>query len=186
MKLKFTLLCPLVFMLLLSLNAEEAKSESSASEAEKELPEYSNPPYVVGDRAIIQGYYISLEEGISLNFRILDNRVFVYWVDADDLIVEPQAKNGNIRFTPTGRTRRLPLSLYEMEPLAGQDGLGTVSSTIFKPHLFNVVLSLGKADSEEFDTHAFRYVSAMNERRETRELIESEDGTLGNNGIIRY
>ena len=97
MKLKFTLFCPLIFALLLPLNAEESSSEESNVDSEEELPEYSEPPFTIGDRAIIQGYYIPLEEGISLNFRIRSNQMFVYWVDEDDLIIEPQASVGSFR-----------------------------------------------------------------------------------------
>ena len=78
----------MVFACLLSLYAEESASEDPV--IEEALPEVSEPPYLIGDRANIQGSYIPLEEGISLNFRILNNRMYLYWVDKDDLIVEPQ------------------------------------------------------------------------------------------------
>ena len=88
---------------MLPLNAEESSSEESNVDSEEELPEYSEPPFTIGDRAIIQGYYIPLEEGISLNFRIRSNQMFVYWVDEDDLIIEPQASVGSFRVISTAR-----------------------------------------------------------------------------------
>ncbi|MFQ3243377.1 MAG: hypothetical protein ACI9JZ_003088, partial [Lentimonas sp.] len=80
------------FALLLPLGAEEVAVE------EQEIPEVSEPPYVVGDHANFQGHYIALEDGISLNFRIVGNLVRIYWVDADDLILEPQSQKGSLRF----------------------------------------------------------------------------------------
>ncbi len=113
MKLKLTLFCPLIFALLLPLHAQEPTSEESAVEDEKELPEFSDPPYTVEERATIQGHYISLGEDISLNFRMLDNRMYVYWVDVDDLIMEPQATTGNAkqRKPTTANRRRLQVAM---------------------------------------------------------------------------
>ena len=122
MKLKSILLCPLFLALLLPLYAQESATDDSTAEEEKELPEFSHPPYSVGDRAIIQGYYAAPVDGISLNFRVLNNRMFVYWVDEDDLIVEPQALSGNVRFLAGVRGK----NFYAMEPLQGEAGLGSV------------------------------------------------------------
>ena len=169
MKLKLTLFCPLIFALLLPLQAQESTSEESAGKDEKELPEVSDPPYSVGDRATMQGHYIPLVDDISLNFRVLDNRMFVYWVDADDLIVEPQATAGNVRFIASVRGK----IYYSMVALENEDGLGSQGGPVIPPHLFTVILNLEKADSE-FDTYTFRYTQAMAAPRETRELADSE------------
>ena len=171
MKLKLTLLCPLVFALLLPLYAQESTSGDSAAEEEKELPEYSHPPYSVGDRAIIQGYYTPLADGISLNFRILDNRMFIYWVDEDDLIVEPQASSGNVRFLAGVRGK----NYYAMEPLPGEAGLGSVGGPVLEPHNFTVILSLKEEGSEEFKTYpSFRHTLTTSDIRETRGFPEAE------------
>lgn len=171
MKLKLTLLCPLIFALLLPLHAQESTSGDAAAEEEKELPEYSNPPYSVDDRAIIQGYYQALADGISLNFRILDNRMFVYWVDEDDLIVEPQAPSGNVRFLAGVRGK----NYYAMEPLPGEAGMGSVGGPVLAPHNFTVILSLEKEGSEEFETcPTFRHTLTTSDVRETREFPKAE------------
>lgn len=181
MKLKLTLLCPLVFVFLFSLYAENSvavngsdESEAEVEAEEKELPEYSEPPYSIDDRAVIQGYYIPLADDISLNFRILNNRMFVYWVDKDDLIVESQASSGNVRFLAGVRGR----NYYAMEPLSGEAGLGSVGGPVLPPHNFTVILSLKKEGSEEFETYpTFRHTLTTSNVRETREFpdtVESE------------
>jgi hypothetical protein len=182
MKLKLTLLSPLIFALLLPLSAEKSTPEDSTAEAKKELPEYSHPPYSVGDRAIIQGFYFPPEEGISLNFRILNNRMYVYWVDKDDLVVEPQASFGNVRFLAGVRGR----NYYAMEPLSGEPGLGSVGGPVLEPHNFTVILSLKKEGSEEWKTYpTFRHTLTTSDVRETRvlpgtELTGSEKETESN------
>ena len=186
MKLKLSLLCPLIFVLLLPLYAEEATTEGSttedsttedstaegsAAEEEEELPEYSHPPYSVGDRAIIQGYYKPLADGISLNFRILNNRMFVYWVDEDDLIVEPLASSGNVRFLAGVRGK----NYYLMESLSDEPGLGSVGGPVLEPHNFTVILSLKKEGSEEFETYPnFRHTLTTSDVRETRDFSDLE------------
>ena len=173
MKSKFTILCPLLLALLLPLCAQGSTAKNSAAEEEKELPEYSYPPYSGGDRAIIQGYYFPPEDGISLNFRVLDNRMYIYWVDEDDLIVEPQASSGNVRFLAGVRGK----NYYAMEPLPGEAGLGSVGGPVLPPHNFTVILSLEKEGSEELKTYpTFRHTLTTSDVRETREL------TIDNNG----
>lgn len=177
MKLKTILFYPLIVALLLPLYAQESTSGDSAAKEEKELPEYSYPPYSVGDRAIIQGCYIPVDDDISINFRILNNRMFVYWVDKDDLIVEPQASSGNVRFLAGVRGR----NYYAMEPLPGEAGLGSVGGPVLDPHNFTVILSLEKEGSEEWKTlPTFRYSLIASDVRATRELplagpVDSKD-----------
>jgi len=171
MKQKRSLLFPLFFALSLWLYAEEpAGDDVTVTEDEEELPEYTDPPYSIGDRAFIQGYYLPLADDISLNFRVLNNRMFVYWVDADDLIVEPQASSGNVRFVAYFRAR----NFYELEPLNGEDGLGSVGGPIVAPHLFTAILSLEKGASEEFEAFNFRHTPGMEDKRETRDFAEVE------------
>lgn len=164
MKLKTIILCPLFLALLLPIQAQEPTAEE-----EKELPEYSHPPYSIDDRAVIQGYYQPLADGISLNFRVLDNRMFVYWVDEDDLIVEPQAPSGNVRFLAGVRGK----NYYAMEPLQGEAGLGSVGGPVLPPHNFTVILSMKKEDSEEFETYTFRHTLTTSDVRETREFPQA-------------
>ena len=175
MKLKPILFFPLVLLLSFSLYAEDIVEDDTSDKPEaeeKELPEYSNPPYSIGDRAIIQGHYISLADDIALNFRILNNRMCVYWVDADDLIVEPQALSGNIRFLAGVRGK----NYYAMEPLSGEAGLGSVGGPVLKPHNFTIILSLKEEGDEEFKTYpTFRHTLTTSDVRETRKLTDVAD-----------
>ena len=170
MKLKLSFFYPLFFVCLLSLYADETTSENTAVGEDAELPEVTEPPYSIGDRANIQGNYIALADGISLNFRILNNRMYMYWVDEDDLIVEPQATKGNIRLIASVRA---PI-YYGIGPSGGEDGLVSIGSPVFPPHLFTVILRLEKPDSEELDVYTFRYTHAMAAVRESRNAAESE------------
>ena len=151
-------------MILASLQAEESAEAESAADTEEALPEVSDPPYSVGARATIQGHYIALDDDVSINLRILNNRLRIYWVDKDDLILEPLTTAGNVRFR--GSTRG-PTYLG-MELLGGEAGLGSIGRPLLKPHIYNVILNLEKPDSEEFDTYAFRYTTKMSAIRETR------------------
>ena len=171
MKLKLTLFCTLVIALLLPLQAEESTADDSATEEKEELPEVTDPPYTIGERSTIQGYYIPLDNGISINFRFLGNRMRVYWVDKDDLIVEPRSTSGNVRFVASVRG---PI-YFGMAKLAGEDGLNSQGGPVYPPHLFTVILSLKKPDSEGFDTYTFRYMQAMSDVRETREFAFEEE-----------
>ena len=155
--------------------SDKPEAEAEAEVEEKELPEYSYPPYSVGDRAIIQGHYIPLVEDISLNFRILNNRMYVYWVDVDDLIVEPQALAGNVRFLAGVRGK----NYYVMEPLQGEDGLGSVGGPVLEPHNFTIILSLKEEGNEEFKTYpTFRHSLITSNVREARTLVEVKDKEL--------
>ena len=159
------------------------KPEAEAEVEEKELPEYSYPPYSIGDRAIIQGYYKPLADGISLNFRVLNNRMYVYWVDEDDLIVEPQASSGNVRFLAGVRGK----NYYAMAPLSGEAGLASVGGPVLEPHNFTIILSLKEEGSEEFKTYpTFRHTLTTSEVRETRKLVDAEDKKLEDKQDKRY
>ena len=97
--------------------------------------------------------------------------MFVYWVDEDDLIVEPKASSGNVRFLAGVRGK----NYYAMEPLSGEAGLGSVGGPVLKPHNFTVILSLKKEGSEEFETYPnFRHTLTTSNVRETREFPEAE------------
>ena len=104
----------------------------------------------------------------------------LYWVDVDELIVEPRATSGNVRFIASVRG---PIH-FGMALLEDEDGLGSLGGPALQPHLFAVILSLEKANGETFDTYTFRYVPGMTATRETREFTagevdDREDGSSG-------
>lgn len=147
MKLTTLALCFGLFACGLPLGAEEAR----------EIPtEVSEPPYEVGELVTVQGYYIERADAPSINFRIINNKIRIYWIDADGLIAEPESAAGTVRFTGAAHGRA-----YHRVKLLGEDaGLGG-QGILPPPHIYNVILTLEKPDSDELDSFSFRYVPAM-------------------------
>jgi hypothetical protein len=163
MKSRIPALCLAFVALSLPLTAEETAVE------EKVIPEVSEPPYAVGDHATIQGHYIDLEEGISLNFRLVKNKVRVYWVDVDGLIVEPQSTGGSLRFRGSVRGP----AYHGLALQSNEAALGSTSGLVLAPHIFNVILNLKPLEGEDLNAYTFRYLPSMDTTRETRELKSS-------------
>jgi hypothetical protein len=128
---------------------------------EKVLPTViSEPPYQVGQLVTQQGHYISRGEDLPrINFRIVNNKMRVYWIDADGLIAEPDASGGSIRFTSNVNTR----TFHGLVRLSGEAGLGSLG-IVPPPHTFNLVLTLKNIDTskDEFSIYPFRYIYTMN------------------------
>ena len=142
--------------LCLSLIAEETKPEAPAEEIV--IPtEISEPPYEVGELPSTQGYYIERGDQTTINFRIVNNRMRVYWIDENGLIAEPESTGGSVRLKGKPKIR----SYFALAPVAGDAGLGS-TGIVKPPHLFTVFLSLKQADSDELTTNSFRYTIAMN------------------------
>ena len=162
MKSRIPTLCLALFALSLPLVAEEVVEE-------KVIPtEISEPPYQVGELPSTQGYYIARADQTSINYRIVNNKMRVYWIDEDGLIAEPEATGGNVRFRGQPKIR----DFYGLIPLRGDVGLG--SEGIGRPpHLFNVVLYLTTGESDKGDTHPFRYLVSMDTPIESAELDPS-------------
>ena len=57
---------------------------------ESTLPEPSEPPYEVGARPLESGHIIERKGAPDLNFRIVENRMRLYWLDEDGLVMEPE------------------------------------------------------------------------------------------------
>ena len=118
--------------------------------------EVSDPPYAIGDLVPHQGHYIALQEGLSLNFRIVNNKIRIYWIDAAGLIVEPQAAGGTVRLRGSVRGR----DFHRVARLSEDAGLGS-PALVLPPHAFFVVLNVERAEGEGLDHYTFRYVPAM-------------------------
>lgn len=137
-----------------------------AQAEEKEIPtEISQPPYEVGDLVTEQGYYIDRGEDLpKVNFRIVDNRLRVYWIDADGLIAEPEHAKASVRFTGSFRGR----AYHGLTTLPSGVGLGS-AGIIPPPHIFNVILVFPPVDDGEPASHSFRYVHKMDTPADTTE-----------------
>ena len=143
--------------LCLSLIAEETKPEAPAEEIV--IPtEISEPPYEVGELPSEQGYYVEREGQTTINFRIVDNRIRVYWIDENGLIAEPESTGGSVRLKGQPKIR----DYFALSPVGGDAGLGS-AGIVKPPHLFTVFLSLKQAESDELVTHSFRYTIAMDQ-----------------------
>ncbi|CAA6692934.1 MULTISPECIES: hypothetical protein [unclassified Lentimonas] len=143
------------YALCLSLVADETKPEVSAVEIV--IPtEISEPPYEVGELPSTQGYYIERDDQTAINFRIVGNRMRVYWIDENGLIAEPESTGGSVRLKGQPKIR----DFFGLSPVSGDAGLGS-AGIVKPPHLFTVYLSLEQADSKELVTHSFRYTIAM-------------------------
>ena len=143
--------------LCLSLTAEETKTEIPVEEIV--IPtEISEPPYEVGELPSEQGYYIERADQTTINFRIVGNRMRVYWIDENGLIAEPESVGGSVRLKGQPKIR----TYFALSPIAGDAGLGG-TGIVKPPHLFTVFISLKQADSEELVSNSFRYTMAMDQ-----------------------
>ena len=159
----FITLLLVFFVSSLGLQAQDSKKavipdeEEVTPTEEKVIPtEESAPPFEVGQLANVAGYYIDLEEGMRINFRMVATKMRVYWLDADGLIVEPLSKEGNVRFRKTVNGKKL----FQLASVSGDVALGHPEFIPY-PHTFNLVLNLKSADSGELDTYPLRYVQPM-------------------------
>ena len=168
MKIRLLALTLALFALSLPLSAEETVPAGAAAEVEeKEIPtEISEPPYEVGQLPSKQGYYIERAGQTSINFRIVANKMRVYWIDADGLIAEPESTAGNVRLKGKPKIRSY-FGLNSTGVGAGLGGEGFVKP----PHYFNVVLYLEQSEGGEGNVHTFRYLLSMDSP------IESEEPT---------
>jgi hypothetical protein len=153
-------LCGLALSLSGSLQATEPKVIPT---------EISQPPYAVGDLVVQQGHYIHRgAEQTSVNFRLEDNSVRIYWIDTDGLIAEAEASSGSVHLKGSN-VRGNPYQSFE--PLSDNTGLAA-PRRIFPPHDFFVRLVLKKDAESEPEAYGFHYNTNMD-----KEI----DPTIGSN-----
>ncbi len=123
-----------------------------------EIPtEISEPPYAIGNLVVEQGYYIERgEEASRINVRIVDNKLRIYWIDANGLIAEPEYSSAVVRFTGSVRGR----AYHALSLLPEGAGLGA-PGIIVPPHLYNVILVFPATEGEEPVTHSFRFTPLL-------------------------
>jgi hypothetical protein len=127
-----------------------------AQEEEAVMPEPSQPPFEVGALPVEGGYTIERDGLPNLNFRIVDSKIRIYWIDEDGLIAEPDVDMVVVRFTGSVRGR----AYHQLQKLSGDVGLGS-SFNVLRPHLYNVLVVVRVPDAEEPETYHFRYTPAM-------------------------
>jgi hypothetical protein len=129
----------------------------SAQGAES-APEPSEPPFEVGALPVAGGYIIERDGLHNLNFRIVDGKIRLYWIDDDGLIAEPDVDMAVVRFTGSVRGR----SYHQLKPVAGGVGLGS-PLPLLKPYLYNVLVVVRAPGEEDPSTFRFRFTPAMSD-----------------------
>ena len=153
-----------------SLFALVAQAEDAAPVEEKVIPtEISEPPYEVGELVTESGYYIKRgEDETQINFRIVGNKLRVYWIDTDGLIAEPEAAVGTVRFTGSVRGR----PYHRLNKLSVDAGLGA-AGVVPPPHIFNVTLVIeNPEDPKDLAQYSFRYVATMDQETDPSAATE--------------
>lgn len=141
-----------IHLCLLSILFGSASLLYAQTELVPEIPtEVSEPPYEVGNLISEDGYFIDLDDGKQINFRIVDNKIRIYWVDKNRLIIEPEVEEVAVRFTSLKASNNYHLATRMSDDI----GLGA-PRIIQPPHRFNAVLAL----SEDL-SYAFRYTPGL-------------------------
>lgn len=140
-------------------------AQTLSAEDEVILPEPSEPPYEVGDLPLDMGYTIEREEVADLNFRIVANKMRLYWIDEHGLIVEPEVDAVTIRFDGRG-LRETTREYHRLKRLPDDTGLGSPYFLIV-PHRYYVTLVIKPKGAEEVQSYRFRYLPSMNEVKES-------------------
>jgi hypothetical protein len=130
-----------------------------AQEELAELPEPSEPPFDVGDLPLESGYTVERQGAPDLNFRIVNNRMRLYWIDEDGLIMEPEVPAVSLRFDERS-IRETVRSFHRLKRLADDTGLGSPYLLVV-PHRYYVTLLIKSPDSEEVESYRFRYLPSM-------------------------
>ena len=170
---------PVCLSFLLFLAAVSTWADETAELEAKGLPtEISEPPYQIGQLVTEQGYYIDRGEDLAkINFRVVSNKMRVYWIDSDGLIAEPDASGGSVRFTSNVNAR----TFHNLIQLDGEAGLGSLG-IVPPPHTFNLVLTLMKSDDAGDDAddyaiypirHIYRMDVAVDPEIPTPEMAEA-------------
>lgn len=125
------------------------------------LPEPSEPPFEVGDLPLKSGYTIEREGAPDLNFRIVDSKMRLYWLDEDGLIMKPEVQAVSLRFDERD-LRNTVRSFHRLKLLSDDTALGS-PYILPVPHRYYVTLLIKPPDSDEFDSYRFRYLPGMDE-----------------------
>jgi predicted amidohydrolase len=125
------------------------------------LPEPSEPPFKVGDLPLESGYTIERKEAPDLNFRIVNNRMRLYWIDDNGLIMEPEVSAVSLRFDERS-IRDTVRSFHRLKRLPDDTALGSPYILVV-PHRYYVTLLITPPGSEEVQSYRFRYLPDMDE-----------------------
>lgn len=125
------------------------------------LPEPKEPPFKVGDLPIESGYTIERKDAPDLNFRIVENRMRLYWIDDEGLIMEPEVSEVSLRFDERGLSETTR-AFHRLQRLSGDTALGS-PYILPVPHRYFVTILLRSPESDELLSYRFRYTPEMDE-----------------------
>jgi hypothetical protein len=145
----------LSFGLALTLSAEEGVL----------LPEPTEPPFEVGALPLESGYTIERKDAADLNFRIIENKMRLYWIDEDGLIMEPAVDAVTIRFDRRG-LRQTTRDYHRLKRLSDDTALGSPYFLIV-PHRYYVTLVIKPEGAKEVESYRFRYLPSMSEVKQS-------------------
>lgn len=126
-----------------------------------EMPEPSEPPFEVGALPLESGYTIEREDAPNINFRIIKNKMRLYWIDDKGLIMKPEVDASTIRFDSTNLpdTTR---DYHRLKLLSDDTALGS-PYFLRVPHRYYATLVLKNPETGEISSYRFRYVPKMGE-----------------------
>lgn len=130
-----------------------------AQEAPTDLPEPTEPPFEVGALPLESGYMIERKGAPDLNFRIVENRMRLYWIDDDGLIMEPEVNEVSVRFDQNS-IRETTRAFHRLQRLPDDTALGS-PYFLPVPHRFFVTILLRSPGSDELLSYRFRYTPEM-------------------------
>lgn len=146
----------LPFILLLGLASSLFAQEETAV-----LPEPKEPPFKVEDLPVESGYTIERKDAPDLNFRIVENRIRLYWIDDEGLIMEPEVSEVSVRFDERG-LRETTRAFHRLKRLSGDTALGS-PYMLPVPHRYFITILLRSPESDELLSYRFRYTPEMDE-----------------------
>lgn len=123
------------------------------------LPEPSEPPFEVGALPLDSGYTIRREDAPDLNFRIVNNKMRLYWIDDAGLVMEPEVLAVTVRFdrnTIRDKTR----DYHRLKRLPDDTALGS-PYFLLSPHRYYATLVIKPKGSDEVESYRFRYTPSM-------------------------
>jgi len=85
----------------------------------------------------------------------------LYWLDEEGLVMEPEVPAVSLRFDERS-IRDTVRSFHRLKPVPGDTALGT-SYNLSVPHRYYITLLIKPSDSDELESHRFRYLPAMDE-----------------------
>lgn len=126
---------------------------------EELAPEPSEAPFKIGELPLQSGYIIERKDAPDLNFRIVNDRMRLYWLDENGLIMEPTVPEVSVRFDDRG-LRETIRTFFRIDRVSDDIALGS-PYILPVPHRYYVTILIQPPNSDDFESYRFRYLPAM-------------------------